>query len=206
MPDVFGRIVTFLFGTVLLFMVPLTLIMLKQDDTKQALWDDAVVEFVDNARASGEITPASYIELTQKIDAAHQGCDLKITYEASRQTPDPIYKKKADGTNELGPDGKPIITGYTYKRSLEAYTKEDITDYMYYKTDNFGRVIRDASGRKIENDPAIDFPLKEGGYLTVQAKNKKPTPGTQMLRMFIPGYNGKTLVSSYSGYVGNNKQ
>lgn len=198
MSDVFGRIFTFLFGTVLLFMVPLTLIMIKQDDVKQALWDDAVVEFVDNARASGEITPTSYIELARKIDAAHQGCDLEITYEASRQTPDPVYKTEADGSRTL--------TGYTYKRSLEAYTKEDITNYMFYKTDSYGRLILDPAGNKINNPEALDFPLKEGGYITVQVKNDKPTPGTQMLRMFIPRYEGKALVSSYSGYVGNNKQ
>lgn len=193
MPDVFGRMVTFLIGVVMLFMIPLTIIMVKQDDTKQALLDDAVVEFVDNARASGEITPTAYRQFVKRINDAHQVCNISITYESSMQTPEKKYS----------PSGG--VSGYGYKRGLQAYTKEDITNFMFYKTDNYGKLVLDASGRPITIEP-VDFPLKEGGFLSVRVVNETPTPGTQMLRMFLPRYAGKTLLASYSGYVGNNKQ
>ena len=194
MGDSFGRIITILIGVVLMFFVPLTIISVKQDDTKQALIDDAVVEFVDNARAAGEISPSGYKQFVDRINAAHQVCNINIAYEASHEVPVP--RVDAGGN----------IIGYDYKRALQTYNADDITNYMFYETDPAGNVKKNASGYPIDLQPPIDFPLKEGGYLAVEVTNITPTLGTQMLRLFLPRYTGTALISSYSGYVGNNKQ
>ncbi len=189
MPDVVGRMFAFLLGVVMMFMVPLTIIMLKQDDTKQALIDDAVVEFIDNARAAGEITPTAYRQFVKRVNDAHGGCNIDIVYESAMETPEP-----------LDSDGNPVaMTGhaterYGYKRSLQAYTTKDIIVYMFGQTDGAGNVLTQ------------DFPMREGGYISAKVENRTSTPGTQMLRMFLPQYTGKAIVSSYGGYVGNNKQ
>ncbi len=197
MEDSFGRLFTFIFGTILLFMAPLTIIMVKQDDVKQTLIDDAVVEFVDNARASGEITPTSYSQFINRVNSVQNLCDISIVYESTMQAPKPVYD--STGTTIESFDG--------YTKMMKAYTKEDIANYMFYETNEHGEPIKNA----ITHDyialaePEI-FPLKEGGYISVKVINTTPTPGTKMLRMFLPRYAGKTLVSSYSGYVGNTKQ
>ena len=206
MSDIFGRMMAAIAGVVLMFMVPLTIIMLKQDEAKQTVIDDAVVEFVDNARASGEITPNAYAQLMHKINSA-QPCDVTITYESSVEVP--------------GADN-------TYKRNLQLYSNEDILSYMYFMVDNNGNPVKVRQRVRDSSQPdgyardeygnyryvyvernrttPIEFPLREGGYLSVTASNKNSTPGTQMMRMFIPRYAGKNIYSTYSGYVGNRKQ
>ena len=195
MQDVLGRLVTFLFGSILLFMVPLTIILMKQDDIKQTIIDDAVVEFVDNARASGEITPLAYQQMVNKVNAAQTRCDISIIYESATQAPRPV-ENAYGGVDHF--DG--------YEKVMKAYTKNDIANYMYYETDDYGRLIKNpVTHDYIPINPKA-FPMKEGGYISVKVMNTTPTPGTQMLRFFLPRYTGKTLVSSYSGYVGNSKQ
>ncbi len=176
MSDILGRLVTFLFGAVLLFIVPIMLIAVKQDDTKQTHLDDAVVEFVDNARAAGEITPDAYEQLTKRVDQAHQQCKIRMEYQSVYEYP---VETTIDGINT-----------YTFQRYLQSFNKEDITREMY-----------PGGG----NQPH-SFALREGGYLHVDVTNITPTLGTKMLRLFLPGYAGRTLLASYGGYVGNNKQ
>lgn len=187
--DGVGRLFTFLFGTIFLFMFPLTLINLKVDDMRQVEINDAVVEFVDNAKASGEITSLGYTQLVSRVAAAYPKCDISIVYEQSIASP----VEKADGT-------------FGVKRTLFSYDRQNITDYIYYETDNYGNVIVDGSGHKVNRTELADFPLKQGGYLTVTVKSKDITPGTGMVRLFLPGYTGNTLYTCYSGYVGNSIQ
>lgn len=194
MGEMLGRLITWFVAVIVMFIVPITLQAVKQDDMKQAVIDDAVVEFVDNARASGEISPTQYLNFMSRVNAAHKKCDVQIYYEASNVTPIPE-------TNAAGDH-----TGYTYKRALQTYGIDDITGYMFYETDAYGNVIRNASGFPQDRDEQRDFPLKEGGYLSVKVVNVTPTLGTQMARLFIPQYGGTTLLTSYGGYVGNNKQ
>ena len=193
MGESIGRIITWFVAVIVMFIVPITLQAVKQDDMKQAVIDDAVVEFVDNARAAGEISPTSYLNFMSRVNAAHKICDVRVFYEASEVTPVP--------ESEAG-----ALSGYGYKRSLQTFGVDDITGYMFYKTDAYGNIIRNASGFPQDLDEPRDFPLKEGGYLSVEVVNKTPTLGTQMARLFIPQYGGTTLLSSYGGYVGNNKQ
>lgn len=194
MTDIFGRLFTFLFGTIFLFMVPLTIVNLKLDDVRQTEIDDAVVEFVDNARASGKITDTAYRTLTTRVDSAFARCDIDILYESSEASPTPVYSDSG------------ALTGYKSTRILLGYSKEDITDYIYYVTDDYGKVVTDGAGHKQGLTEFKDFPLKEGGYLTVRVTSRAPTPGAEMLSLFLPGYKGDAIYTSYSGYVGNTIQ
>lgn len=188
MNDIIGRLFVFLFGTIFLFMVPLMLVNLKVDQVRQVEIDDAVVEFVDNAKASGKITHIEYTRLVSRIVAAFPKCDVKITYEQSVITPNKT------------------ATGYVPKRTLYSYNRESITNFMYYETDEYGNLINDASGHPINRSQPREFPLRAGGYLTVTVTSRDVTPGTAMVRMFIPRYTGSGLYTSYSGYVGNDYQ
>ena len=88
MGDILGKFIVIIFGTLFIFFVPITIIALKQDNASQAYIDNAVVEFVDNARASGRITPNAYESMCEKIYAAHPHCSIKMYHGAKYSLPD----------------------------------------------------------------------------------------------------------------------
>ena len=63
MGEAFGRVVAIVFGILILLYIPLLIVGLKADNTSQAYIDNAVVEFVDNARATAKISPEAYERL-----------------------------------------------------------------------------------------------------------------------------------------------
>lgn len=111
MADAFGKIMAIIFCVFALFFLPLTIVALKMDNTSQAYIDDAVVEFVDNARATAIITDSSYEELCSRIDAVQGNCTIKITHSSKYITLD-----SASGE---------LITQYY------DYTKDDILKTIY---------------------------------------------------------------------------
>lgn len=117
MGDVLGKIFVALFGCILMFIVPVLLIAQKQDTVSQSYIDNAIVEFVDNARAAGKITPRAYEQLCDSIDQAHLLCEIRITHSSAYTVP----------TEVINPD-----TGYyetaTYRND---FVKEDITSVLY---------------------------------------------------------------------------
>ena len=81
-------------------------------------------------------------------------------------------------------------TGYyetaTYRND---FIKEEILSVMYPDTgDN------------------QDYRMKNGDYLKVEVINVTPTLGSRMVRMFTTKNPDVTLMTTYGGYVGNNKQ
>ncbi len=178
MGDVLGRIFMAIFGSILLFIMPVVLIAQKQDLLAQTYIDNAVVEFVDNARASGKITYRAYEQLCNKVDAAHMLCDIRITHSAAYVVP---TSKDENGYFDT--------EVYHYD-----YTKEDILNKIY--PEPVDGVIQDE----------VDYPMKNGDYLKVEVKNISPTLGVRMARMVSLRRDDATLYSSYGGYVGNNKQ
>ncbi len=117
MGDVLGRVAMTFFGLIIMFIVPVMLIAQKQDTVRQNYIDNAVVEFVDNARSSGKITPEAYENLCYTIDTAHMLCEIKITHSSAYTVP----------TEVIDPD-----TGYyetaTYRMD---FTKEEILEVLY---------------------------------------------------------------------------
>lgn len=113
MGDSFGRVVAIVCGVLALFFLPLLIIGLKSDNTAQALIDNEVVEFVDNARATAKITPEAYENLCKKIDSIQPFCEIQIT-----------HSEKCSVADETGE----IVTYY------DDTGKMDILDYMYPET------------------------------------------------------------------------
>jgi hypothetical protein len=167
MGEAFGRVVAIVFGILILLYIPLLIVGLKADNTSQAYIDNAVVEFVDNARATAKISPEAYEHLCKKIDSIQPFCEIQITHSEHNVFTD------ADGN---------CVDGY-YDTG-----KIDILDYIYTET---------GENRSYE--------MKLGDFLNVTVYNVKPTLGTKLYRLFIPGYapNNHVLYSTYSGYVGN---
>ncbi len=211
MNDILGRLASFLLSAIVLFIVPIMLIAVKQDDTKQTIIDDAVVEFVDNARASGQITAQSYQRMCTKVDSAQEACKIDINYDSAISYSVPVDKNgNRIPTDQYG-NVSSSYTGAVFYQTVsatESYNKDAIIDRIYNVTDAKGDPDY-SSGTAVARDPAegtVPFELREGGYLTVTVQNTAPTMGTKFVRLFIPFYEGKTLLSSYSGYVGNTRQ
>jgi len=178
MGDILGRFASFFLSAIVFFIVPIMLIALKQDDYKQTAINNAVIEFVDNARASGQITYNSYSKMYKSIVHAQEKCDIEIEYKSAYEYP--VH----DAAGNI-----------SYERGYRGYNRDDIVNAM----------IEIHPGAPNENK-YIPFELKEGGYLNVRVSNTSPTLGTKMFRLFIPQYGGREIAVSYSGYVGNVKQ
>lgn len=110
MEDSLGRLIAGVFGVLLLFFLPILCISLKKDNTSQAYIDNAVVEFVDNARATGQITDEAYEKMCSKIDAIQPFCDVQISHSS----------KYAVGDGNGG-----------YEVCYFDYQKQDILDTIY---------------------------------------------------------------------------
>lgn len=120
MGDILSKIVGAVLGCIVLFIAPVMLIAQKQDSIAQNYINNAVVEFVDNAKTSGKITPEAYEELCYDIDMAHMLCEIKITHSSAYTVPTDVYDS---------------VTGYyetaTYRYD---YIKDDILAVMFPNT------------------------------------------------------------------------
>ncbi|ADL36403.1 hypothetical protein bpr_IV038 (plasmid) [Butyrivibrio proteoclasticus B316] len=117
MGDVLGKVFAAFLGCILMFIVPIMLIAQKQDTIRQSYIDNAVVEFVDNAKVAGKITPQAYEKLCYDIDTAHLLCEIKITHSSAYTVPTEVVDP-ATGYHEVA----------TYRVD---YTKEEILSVMY---------------------------------------------------------------------------
>lgn len=113
MGEAFGRVVSVVFGILVLFFLPLLILGLKADNIAQARIDNAIVEFVDNARATAKISSEAYERLCQKIDSIQPFCEIQITHSEYLLFPDTSCGV-ADGYYDTG--------------------KVDILDYIYPET------------------------------------------------------------------------
>ncbi len=82
MEDAFGRIVAIIASVFVLFFLPMIIVTQKMDNTAQAYIDNAVVEFVDNARATGIVSAASYEKLCRSIDSIQSNCTVEIRHSS----------------------------------------------------------------------------------------------------------------------------
>ena len=135
MEDILGKVVSIIFGCVLMFIVPIMLIAQKQDTIAQSYMDNATVEFVDNARTSGKITPEAYEQLCNSIDAAHMICEIKITHSSSYTIP----------SDDVDANGVYKTTTYRYDRN-----KQDILDAMYANRESNDYPMKNGDYLKVE--------------------------------------------------------
>ncbi len=176
MQDILGRVMLVVAGCYCLFILPVMIIASKQDNLKQSYIDSAVTEFVDNARASGKITPEAYERLCNRVDAAHLVCSIQMIHSSKYVSPN--AELDASGHN-------------TYETYRTDYNKEEILSYMY------------PSSPYEENR---SWKMKNGDFLKVIVQNETPTLGSRLSLFFTTRGDTKTLYTSYGGYVGNTQQ
>jgi len=109
MEDILGKVLAIIASVYVLFFLPLTIVALKMDNTSQAYIDDAVVEFVDNARSTAIITTKAYEELCNRINMVQGNCTVEITHSSE------YY----------------ILDGHTLVPLYYDYQKGDILDRIY---------------------------------------------------------------------------
>lgn len=179
MHDIIGKFAIIFFGIPLMFYFAITFIAVKMDNTSQSYIDNAVVEFVDNARATAKITPEAYEDMYDKICSAHPMCEVKLIHSAKYVVPGEYDD----------------VTG---KYSIEPYMEDFTTDYILEK------MYPGLYGYSPDED--YDYILKEGDYIKVTVSNTTPTLGGRLVGLILPSYNQLSLFSSYGGYVGNEAQ
>lgn len=116
MYDIIGRVLAYIFGIIFMFIAPVMLILLKSEETLQVIVQDAVVEFVDKASSSGQITESAYVDMVEQLDATGVIYDIKIVHEKKKITP--FIEEKADGSFE-------VIKG-KYADTYENYYNDEI--------------------------------------------------------------------------------
>lgn len=116
MGDILGKVLAII-GACFALIVAIMIVAQKQDTVKQDYINNTVVEFVDNARAAGKITPQAYEKLCSGVDHAHMLCEINIIHSSAYTVP----------TDVIDPN-----TGYyetaTYRYD---YTKSEILSVMY---------------------------------------------------------------------------
>lgn len=180
MQDIVGKFFAIIFGSTILFLMPVTIMALKQDNTAQTYINDAVVEFVDNARTSGKITADDYRHLTEKIDIIQARCNITMTHSSAYTVPGNVAAT-------VVPDA--VFSEHDFSKVSQDYNRDDITKRIF------------DSGTE-END----YELKNGDYLKVVVYNEEPTLGSRLLGFFLASYAQNTIYTSYGGYVGNDIQ
>lgn len=192
MGDLIGKILVMLVGFTMIFYVPVMVISLKQDTTTQAYVDNAVVEFIDDARGSAQITPLAYETMARKVYAALPNAEIEIYHEA-------LYLDEAAGSDA----GVPGYGGFDSDRSYNAaiFNKDDILAAIY------GKDPMDGGTGYYDDEHLRNYELKNGDHIKVVAYNTTPTLGGRLLGVILPRYDGRRAIfASYGGYVGNNMQ
>ena len=86
------KILAFLLCAVLLFIVPLTTMLDRQDDIAYNMVLTECNMFVDMCRDAGYITPASYSEFVTRINTTGNTYIIKLSH--IKRTVNPIYEQK----------------------------------------------------------------------------------------------------------------
>ena len=163
MGDILGKFVVIIFGTLFLFFVPLTIIALKQDNASQSYIDNAVVEFVDNARASGRITPNAYEKMCAKIFAAHPHCKIELYHGAKYARPDGAGSY-VDENEYFTTDEILTAMGYGSSDTLDYELKEG--DYLKVVVNNESPTLGGALVRSLViGYDASNLFVSYGGYV-----------------------------------------
>lgn len=82
MDDIFGRVVTFILCSIIMFIVPVLIVQKSINNTRQMEVYNEVCEFVENAKNTGVIDKDMYKRMTEKITSFVSG--VKITMSCTR--------------------------------------------------------------------------------------------------------------------------
>lgn len=80
MDDILGRILTIGALILALLFVPLVLFLQKTEAIKQSMMETAVVEFVDNCRGTGKISPEDYEKMYAEVSKYVEFAEIKLEH------------------------------------------------------------------------------------------------------------------------------
>ena len=140
-----SRPFVFLAGLFMMTMFICQIFFAKLDQNVQSYCSDAITNFVDDACASGYISPSSYLEMTRRINNTGNMYNLNLIHEARVLAP---YVDKS---------GKEVKGSYVVSNST--YNKEEILEEMF-----------PSSNKKYYN-----YPLNNGDHIQVTLSLKEPT-------------------------------
>ncbi|MGI6049344.1 MAG: hypothetical protein ACOYEI_00730 [Acetivibrionales bacterium] len=86
------KILAFLLCAILLFIIPLTTMLNRQDDVAYNMVLTECNRFVDMCRDTGYITPSSYLEFVSRINATGNTYKIKLLH--IKRSVNPIYEDK----------------------------------------------------------------------------------------------------------------
>ncbi len=146
--------VNYVVGIFLVAILGIGTLCLKMDSNAQSLCNDAVVEFVDKARASGYISAESYTEMMQRINATNNLYQVSFRHESKTSVPQ---------TNDAGQTTGDVVNAYN------AYYQDEILGYIFEGDGSAG---------------FHNYPLKNGDYIQVTFELKEPTLATRIVTFF----------------------
>lgn len=126
----------------------------RMDANAQTYCNDAIVEFVDQSRASGYISAEAYIEMMTRINETNNVYNVSIVHKSMTLVPN---------TDEYGND----LGGVTH--AYNTYYKDEILDYIF-SDDGM--------------DGYHNYALKNGDYLKVSFEITEPTFATKLVTFF----------------------
>ena len=82
MSDIFGRIVSIVLLILALVAVPFILFLQKTEAIKQSMMETAAIEFIDNCRGTGSISPEAYESMYKEISKYVEFAEIKLTHSS----------------------------------------------------------------------------------------------------------------------------
>lgn len=82
MSDILGKMTAVFIAILALIYIPILSLSLKMENTTRSMIETYVTQFVDNARATGKITPEEYESCYSKIALCQDFCTLEMTHSS----------------------------------------------------------------------------------------------------------------------------
>lgn len=141
-------------GLLVITVFTIQVLYIKLDQNVQSYVDDAVTKFVNDACASGYISPENYLKMARKINNTGNLYNLSIIHEAKVVMP---YVKE-DGSEVKG----------SFVISNSTYNKEEILGEMF----------------PTNTTDYYNYRLNNGDYVKVTLNLKEPTPAGRLFSFF----------------------
>ncbi len=173
----FSKIAVIILGMLFLFYMPTLVISQKLDNSVQTYVDDCVQEFVNESRSTGYISTQNYLKMIEQLDNTEIIYNISITH--SKRVVVPRYNDEGVFTGEYD-----VVYNDFFKDEIEAVLFYTETSESAYSVNN-------------------KYKMNNGDYLQVTIQNESDTFGTKILSFISSTGNGKKILTTYGGHVGN---
>lgn len=162
MEESLWKILAFILCAIMLFIVPLTTILDRQDDVAYNIVLTECNRFVDICRDTGYITPSNYSEFVGRISSTGNSYQIKLTH--IKRIVNPVYKQI---------NGDLVFTG--------EYDINHITQPEYLVMETLFPETSQASAL----DKSRRYDMAMGDLLFIEVKNKGKTMANALRDMIL---------------------